>query len=172
VQPDLVERGMELADDWVFIPPAGFPVPADLPAATLPPGFAATLGETAVRWADSSFAKRRLVEVLSQNHQDRILRGHAAPCWTGERVEAVTVHVSATEEEVILSTRALVVAAGCGSKRILHANPYQYGGSAPTPALACLLCQGLAGFATVSSDLHQPSPSRKEKTQDELEPLR
>jgi glycine/D-amino acid oxidase-like deaminating enzyme len=121
VQPDLVERGMELADDWVFIPPAGFPVPADLPAATLPPGFPATLGETAVRWAISSFAKRRLVEVLSQNHQDRILRGHAAPCWTGERVEAVTVHVSATDEEVILSTRALVVAAGCGTKRILHA---------------------------------------------------
>ena len=119
VQPDLVERGLELAQDWVFIPPPGFPVPAGLPAATLPPGFAASLGETAVRWADSSFPKRRLVEVLSQSHQDRILRGHATPSWTGERVESVTVRLSANGDEVVLSTRALVVAAGCGTKRIL-----------------------------------------------------
>ena len=119
VQPDLLERGLELGQDWVFIPPPGFPVPEGLPAATLPPGFAGALGETAVRWTDSSFPKRRLVEVLSQDHQDRVLRGHATPSWTGERVEAVTVRVSATGEEVVLSTRALVVAAGCGTKRIL-----------------------------------------------------
>jgi hypothetical protein len=121
VQPYLVERGLELAQDWVFIPPPGFPVPAGLPAATLPPGFAATPGEAAVRWADSSFPKRQLVEVLSHSHQDRIVRGHATPIWNGERVSAVRVLASATGEEVLLSTKALVVAAGCGTKRILQA---------------------------------------------------
>ena len=120
VQPDLVERGLELDQDWIFIPPPGFPVPEGLPAAILPPGFAAALGEGAVRWADSSFPKRRLVEVLSLGHQDRVLRGHATPTLTGERVEAVTVRISATGQEVVLSTRALVVAAGCGTKRILQ----------------------------------------------------
>jgi glycine/D-amino acid oxidase-like deaminating enzyme len=120
VQPDLAQRGLDLGQDWVFIPPPGFPVPEGLAAATLPPGFAASLGETAVRWPDRSFPKRRLVEVLSQGHQDRVLLGHAVPSWTGERVEAVTVRLSATGEEVVLSTKALVVAAGCGTKRILQ----------------------------------------------------
>jgi hypothetical protein len=65
VQPALLDRGVELARDWVFIPPPGFPVPEGLPAASLPPGFSAPSGETAVRWSDSSFPKRRVVEVLS-----------------------------------------------------------------------------------------------------------
>ena len=120
VQPDLVERGLELSQGWVFVPPPGFPGPAGMPAAALPPGFAPSLSATAVRWADSSFPKRRLVEVLSQSHQDRILPGHATPNWTGERVDTVTVRVSATGRDVVLSTKALVVAAGCGTKRILH----------------------------------------------------
>lgn len=118
VQPDLLKRGLELGQDWVFIPPPGFPVPEGSPAATLPAGFDQALGETAVRLADSSFPKRRLVEVLSEGHQDRILRGRATPNWNGERVEAVTVRVS-NGEELILSTKVLVVAAGCGTKRIL-----------------------------------------------------
>src|ERR1700694_5041917 len=63
VQPDLVERGLKLDQDWIFIPPPGFPFPEGLPAAILPPGFTAALGEGAVRWADSSFPKRRLIEV-------------------------------------------------------------------------------------------------------------
>jgi glycine/D-amino acid oxidase-like deaminating enzyme len=120
VQPDLVELGVELSSDWLFIPPPGFLVPDGLPPASLPLGFAAPLGETAVKWPDRSFAKRRLVEALSQGHHDRILRGHATPSWTGERVEAVTVRLSAADEEVVLSTSALVVAAGCGTKRILQ----------------------------------------------------
>jgi glycine/D-amino acid oxidase-like deaminating enzyme len=120
VQPDLVERGLELAHDWIFIPPPGLPVAPGLPAATLPPGFAASLSATAVEWVDKSFAKRRLVDVLSQGHQDRILRGDVTPRLTGNRVEAVTVRVSATGDDVVLSTGALVVAAGCGAKAILH----------------------------------------------------
>src|SRR5438105_7717739 len=31
VQPDLVDRGLDLTQEWVFIPPPGFPVPAGLP---------------------------------------------------------------------------------------------------------------------------------------------
>ncbi|MDP9325828.1 MAG: FAD-dependent oxidoreductase [Candidatus Dormibacteraeota bacterium] len=120
VQPDLMARGLELGQDWVFIPPPGFPVPEGLPAATLPNGFDASVGETAVRWADSSFPKRGLVEVLSEGHRDRVLRGHATPSLTGERVEAVSVRLAATGEEVVLATKAVVVAAGCGSKRILQ----------------------------------------------------
>jgi glycine/D-amino acid oxidase-like deaminating enzyme len=120
VQPDLMERGLELNQDWVLIPPPGFPIGEGLPAATLPPGFAASLGETAVRWTDGSFPKRRLVEVLTQGYQDRVLRGYATPGWTGERVEAVSVRLAATGDEVVLATKALVVAAGCGTKRILQ----------------------------------------------------
>jgi hypothetical protein len=120
VQPALLDRCVELARDWVFIPPPGFPVPEGLPAASLPPGFSASFGETAVRWSDSSFPKRRVVEVLSQGQQDRILRGRATPSMTGERVDAVTVRLEATGDEVVLSTKVLVVAAGCGTKRILQ----------------------------------------------------
>jgi glycine/D-amino acid oxidase-like deaminating enzyme len=120
VQPDLVERGVELGQEWVFIPPPGFPVPAGLPAATLPPGFATSLAETAVSWGDRNFPKHRLVEALSQTNRDRVLIGHAAPKSTGQRVESVAVRLSATGEEVVLSTRALVVAAGCGTKRVLQ----------------------------------------------------
>jgi glycine/D-amino acid oxidase-like deaminating enzyme len=120
VQPDLVQRGIELGQDWVFIPPPGFPIPEGLPAATLPAGFKAALGDSAVKWADSSFPKRQLVEALSERHRERILRGHATPTGNGERIEAVTVRIAAGGEEVILSTRALVLAAGCGTKRILE----------------------------------------------------
>ena len=120
VQPDLVARGVNLDQDWVFIPPPGFPVPEGLPHATLPPEFDGVPGETAVKWADSSFPKRRLVEVLSEGHQHRVIRGRATPVLTGGRVETVTVRVSATGEDVILSTGAVVVAAGCGTKRILQ----------------------------------------------------
>ncbi len=121
VRPYLEERGVELGHDWVLIPPPNSPLLEGLPTATLPSGFAASPGEVAVRLPlERSFPKRRLVEVLSQSHQNRVLRGHAAPLWTGERVEAVAVSLSATGEEVVLSTKAIVVAAGCGSKRFLQ----------------------------------------------------
>jgi hypothetical protein len=120
VQPYLEERGLELSHDWVLIPPPNFPLFEGLPTATLPSGFAAPPGLRAVGLPDRSVPKRRLVEVLGQSHHDRILHGHATPHWTGTRVEAVSVRLSVSGEEVVLSTKAIVVAAGCGSKRFLQ----------------------------------------------------
>lgn len=118
-QPYLEERGLELSQDWVLIPPPNFPLFEGLPTATLPSGFVWP-GETAVSLPDRSFPKRRLAETLSHGHQDRVLRGHATPILTDDRVDTVAVRLSATGEEVVLSTKAIVVAAGCGSKRILQ----------------------------------------------------
>ena len=119
VQPYLVERGLELSHDWVLIPPANMPLFEGLSTATLPSGFAAPPGARAVRLPDRSLPKRLLVEVLSHGHHDRILRGQATPRWTGEQVDVV-VRLSAGGEETVLSTKAVVVAAGCGSKRLLQ----------------------------------------------------
>jgi glycine/D-amino acid oxidase-like deaminating enzyme len=120
VQPYLAERGLDLSHDWVLIPPPNMPFFEGLPAATLPSGYEAPHGLKAVALPDRSLPKRRLVEVLSQGHHDRILRGHAAPRATGARVEAVSVRRPGSDEEVVLSTKAVVVAAGCGSKRLLE----------------------------------------------------
>ncbi len=120
VQPYLEERGLELSHDWVIIPPSNLPLFESLPAAPLSGGFAVPPGLRAVRLPDRSVPKRRLVEVLSEGHRDRILRGHATPRRTGDRVDAVTVRLSGGGGEVVLSTNAIVVAAGCGSKRILQ----------------------------------------------------
>lgn len=120
VQPYLEERGLELSHDWVLIPPPNMPFFEGLPTATLPSGFAAPAGLRAVRLPDRSLPKRRLVEVLSQSHRDRILRGHATPRWNGTQVEAVSVRVPGGGGEIVLATKAVVVAAGCGSKRFLE----------------------------------------------------
>ena len=120
VQPYLEERGLELSHDWVLIPPPNMPLFDGLPAATLPSGFATLPGLRAVGLPDRSLPKRGLVEVLSQSHHDRILRGLATSRLTGERIEAVSVRLSGSSEEVVLSTTAIVVAAGCGSKRFLQ----------------------------------------------------
>jgi glycine/D-amino acid oxidase-like deaminating enzyme len=120
VQPYLENHGVELSHDWVMIPPPGQPMFEGLPAATLPDGFIMAPGLGAVRLADASFPKRGLVEALSHSHHDRVLRGHATPHWNGERVEAISVRPSDGGEEVVLSTKAVVVAAGCGSKRFVQ----------------------------------------------------
>lgn len=120
VQPYLEERGLELSNDWVMIPPPNMPLFDGLPPASLPSGFATPPGLRAVGLPDRSLPKRGLVEVLSQSHHDRILRGHATPRWNGPQVEAVSVRVPGSEGEVVLSTKAVVVAAGCGSKRFLQ----------------------------------------------------
>lgn len=120
VQPYLEERGLELSRDWVMIPPPNMPLFEGSPGAMLPPGFAPSLNESAVSLSERSFPKRRLVEVLSQGHEHRVLRGRATVSLTGDRVETVAVRLSATGDDVTLSTKTLVVAAGCGSKRILQ----------------------------------------------------
>ncbi len=120
VQPYLEQRGLELSHDWVLIPPPNMPAFEGLPPAALPTGFAAPLGLTAVRLPDRSVAKRRLVEVLSNGHRARILHGRATPRFSVRRVEAISVSVPGSREEVVLETKAIVVAAGCGSKRFLE----------------------------------------------------
>ncbi len=119
VQPYLEERGLALSHDWVMIPPPNMPLFDGLPPATLPSGFATPPGLRAVGLPDRSLPKRRLVEVLSQSHHERILRGQATPRWSGKQVKAVVVRLSAGGEEIVLSTKVVVVAAGCGSKRLL-----------------------------------------------------
>jgi FAD dependent oxidoreductase len=120
VQPYLEKRGLVLSHDWVMIPPPNMPLFDGLPAAILPSGFATPPGLRAVGLPDRSLPKRGLVEVLSQSHHERILRGHATPRWNGSQVEAVSVRVPGSGGEVVLSTKAIVVAAGCGSKRFLQ----------------------------------------------------
>lgn len=120
VQPHLQERGLELTGNWVLIPPPNMPVFDGLPGAKLPSGFAVPHGLKPVRLPDRSVPKRRLVEVLSQSHRDCILRGHATPRWTGGRVDEVSVRLSDGGEEVVLKTKAVVIAAGCGSKRLVQ----------------------------------------------------
>src|SRR3989442_2353823 len=64
VQPYLEERGLELSHDWVMIPPPNMPLFEGLPTATLPSGFAAPPGLSAVGSPDRSVPKRRLVEIV------------------------------------------------------------------------------------------------------------
>jgi glycine/D-amino acid oxidase-like deaminating enzyme len=120
VQPYLEKRGLELSHDWVMIPPPNVPLFDGLPQATLPGGFAMPPGLRAVRLPDRSLPKRGLVEVLSQSHHERILRGQATPRWSGEQVKAVVVRLSPGGDEIVLSTKVVVVAAGCGTKRLLR----------------------------------------------------
>ena len=120
VQPYLEKRGLVLSHDWVMIPPPNMPLFNGLPPATLPSGFAMPPGLRAVGLPDRSLPKRGLVEVLSQSHHERILRGQATPRWGGDQVKDVVVRLSAGGDEIALSTKVVVVAAGCGSKRLLQ----------------------------------------------------
>ena len=120
VQPYLRERDVELTAEWVLVPPPGFPGLEHLPDTTLPPGFGASLGAGAVSLPERSFPKHRLVEALIQGRQDRVLRGHATLLGNGEGADAVAVRLSTSGEEVILATKVVIVAAGCGSKRLLQ----------------------------------------------------
>jgi hypothetical protein len=119
VQPYLEERGLELSHDWVLIPPPNMPLFDSFPAGALPRDFVAP-GLRAVELPDRSVPKRRLIEVLSRSHRERILRGHATPRKTGERVDAVEVRLAGTDQAIVLPTKAIVIAAGCGSKRLLE----------------------------------------------------
>src|SRR5215813_7961871 len=55
VHPALRARGVELDDNWVVLPPPGFPALASLPAARLPDGFAPAFGDGARKLPDCSF---------------------------------------------------------------------------------------------------------------------
>jgi hypothetical protein len=117
VQPYLRARGVEPTGEWFLIPPPGFPT--GFPAAALPDGFGDSLGEI-VRTPDRSFPKHRLVETLSRKHPDRVVRGRVTLAPAGRRTPAVKVQPAASGEELALNGKVIIVAAGCGSKRILQ----------------------------------------------------
>jgi FAD dependent oxidoreductase len=118
VQPYLEARGVELRGEWALIPPPGMPIFEGLPHAQLPAGFLLPPGLEAKRLPDRNIPKHDVVDALSRGHRGRILRGHATPVMSGKRVEAVSVPTA--DGEVVLSTSAVVIAAGCGSKRLLE----------------------------------------------------
>jgi hypothetical protein len=120
VHPYLHDHGVELRDNWVVLPSPGFPAFASLPPASLPAGFSPVFGETARKLPDRSFGKRRLVEALLQDREDRIIRGSVTGFQGRETVEAVRVQPEGSRTAVELRTKAVVVAAGCGSKRLLR----------------------------------------------------
>jgi glycine/D-amino acid oxidase-like deaminating enzyme len=120
VHPYLRDRGLTLSENWVILPPPGFAVPANLPPAGLPAGFAPAFGAVARKLPDRSFDKRQLVEALIQGREDRMIRGSVISFEGRTPVEAVRVRPAGSKVPVALGTRAVVIAAGCGSKRLLR----------------------------------------------------
>ena len=125
VHPFLRDRGVELRDNWVILPPPGDPgVPAlaGLPPAALPAGFAPALGENARKLPDCSFNKRRLVEALSQGREDRIIRGSVigfegrAPVEGVRVARPVAAPRSACGPRQSWSRPAVAASACCGSR--------------------------------------------------------
>jgi glycine/D-amino acid oxidase-like deaminating enzyme len=121
VQPALRARGVTLRDNWVVLPPPGVPAFARFPPADLPAGFAAGLQATARTLPDRSFDKRQLVEALLKGREARIIRGVVTGFRGRAPVEAVWVRPEGHGAAVVeVPTQAVVVAAGCGSKRLLQ----------------------------------------------------
>ena len=128
VHPFLRARGVTLTGNWAILPPpglrglllrarAGF---ARLPPTHLPEGFSPACVEAARALPDYSFNKRQLVAALSQGREEYIIRGTVTGFRGRNPVEAVMLRSESSSPEVELRTRAVVVAAGCGSKRLLH----------------------------------------------------
>ena len=128
VHPFLRARGVTLTGDWALLPPTGLPglllraLPmfARLPPAHLPRGFAPAFRDAARALPDYSFNKRELVEALSRGREDYIVRGTVTGLRGRDPVEAVVLRPEGSDSEVELRARAVVVAAGCGSKRLLR----------------------------------------------------
>lgn len=120
VHPYLRAHGVKLSGDWVILPPSGFPAFAALPPVSLPLGFDPRLAADARQLPDQSFDKRELVESLLQGRRERVIRGAVTGMRGREPVEAVYVRLEETGEQVELRSKAVVIAAGCGSKRLLR----------------------------------------------------
>lgn len=116
VHPYLRSRGVPVNGEWMLIPPPGMPPPDGAADTVLPDGFDTARFERSYRVADRNLPKRRLVEVLSQGRLERVVRGRASLQRTGS---GITVTVHRDHGEIVLAPRAVVVAAGCGSKRLL-----------------------------------------------------
>lgn len=120
VHPFLRGRDVELNANWIILPPPGFPAPVNGPRPDLPVGMSPSFKNRVQQLPDQSFNKRRLVDVLMEGREDRIIRGTVIGFDGREPVEAVRVHGMECTTTITLRTRAVVVAAGCGSKRLLR----------------------------------------------------
>lgn len=126
VHPSLRRRAVELSQNWVLIPPPEAPMfahwaawPRDLPAAELRVGFAPQFRELARKLPDASVAKRQLVEALSAGREERVIRASVVGFRGQARVDGVLLRRGGAATEG-LRAGAVVVAAGCGSKRLLR----------------------------------------------------
>jgi glycine/D-amino acid oxidase-like deaminating enzyme len=117
VQPYLRAHGVEPSGEWRVVPPPGFAAAAQ--AAPLPAGFEGPLAGTAVASPDRNVAKRRLVAAVSNGLMDRIICGRASLEPRVAGTQRVTVRTTGGVD-LVLGARVVVVAAGCGTKRILE----------------------------------------------------
>jgi glycine/D-amino acid oxidase-like deaminating enzyme len=128
VHPFLRARGVTLTGNWAMLPPPGLPGLllrarsgfASLPPAHLPEGYSPTFRDAAHALPDYSFNKRQLVEALSQGREGYILHGSVTGFRGRDPVEAVVLRREGGDVEVEVRASAVVVAAGCGSKRLLR----------------------------------------------------
>jgi glycine/D-amino acid oxidase-like deaminating enzyme len=128
VHPYLRAHGVTLTGNWTVLPPSGLrglllrtrPGFARLSPARLPEGFSPVLKGAARALPDYSFNKRELVTALSQGREGYIVRGSITGFRGRDPVEAVVLRPEGSDTEVALPTRAVVTAAGCGTKRLLH----------------------------------------------------
>ena len=128
VHPFLRAHGVTLTGNWAVLPPSGLrglllrahPAFSRLPPAPLPDGFSPAFTDAARALPDFSFNKRQLVEALSRGHEKYIVRGLITGFHGRDPVEAVVLRPAGRDTEVELRAGAVVVAAGCGSKRLLR----------------------------------------------------
>jgi hypothetical protein len=128
VHPYLRSHGVGLTGNWAVLPPTGLrgllvrarPAFARFPPAHLPEGFSPAHQDAARTLPDYSFNKRQLVEALGQGRSDYIVRGSITGFRGLDPVEAVRLRPEGSDIQVELRARAVVVAAGCGSKRLLR----------------------------------------------------
>ncbi len=120
VLPYLRAHEVTLTGNWTILPPPGLPAFANLPPASLPDGFAPAFKDAARALPNYSFNKRRLVQALSRGREGYIYRGSVVGFRGQGPVEAVLVRLEGSDVEVELRAKAVVVAAGCGSKRLLR----------------------------------------------------
>jgi glycine/D-amino acid oxidase-like deaminating enzyme len=128
VHPYLRAHGVTLTGNWALLPPGGLrglllrtrPAFARLPPAHLPEGFSPAFKDAARALPDYSFNKRQLVAALSQGREGYMIRGSVTGFRGRDPVEAVVLRPAGSASEVELRAGAVVVAAGCGSKRLLR----------------------------------------------------
>jgi glycine/D-amino acid oxidase-like deaminating enzyme len=121
VHPYLRAHGVTLTSNWAVLPPPGLPAIVNLPPAVLSDGFSPALKDAARSLPDFSFNKRQLVEALGQGRERYIYRASVIDFRGRDPVEAVILRLAESDAKVELAARVVVVAAGCGSKRLLGA---------------------------------------------------